>query len=457
MPRNRPQIEGLDPETTVPTVLDLFSGAGGLSLGFRLAGYRVLGALDCWDDACASIHANEPRSKVLCADVTTISEEAFCADLGERPDVVLGGPSCQGFSTSSGLSRNGRREDDPRNSLFMHFVRLVRKLQPPWVVMENVPGLLLYNKGQVARLIIAEFAAAGYSVVPIILLAADFGVPQLRRRLVFIGNRTGQRVSFPLPTHGDPALWKNFALPFAHLSRIGNKNVNADRAPHVSIGEAIGDLSPLAAGEQREPGPYPSPPLTAYQEFMRQGATELTLHCAGHLSRANLACVRILEEGQNWRDLPPALREHRFGKIRSYDATTVFRRSCWDRPSHTITTKCNDPTAGAFIHPREHRTFSLREAARLQSFPDAYRFVGSEGSIRRQIGNAVPPLLAKRIAEAIAPEVLECRGVRAPLSSFADRVSFERADQTEVMLGLRDSQDDPRQLELFDIASACDE
>jgi DNA (cytosine-5)-methyltransferase 1 len=156
--------------------------------------------------------------------------------------VIVGGPSCQGFSTSGGLSRaTGRDRDDPRNLLFLNYLDLVDELRPSWIVFENVPGLLLYNQGRVALEIVRAFREIGYTVVPMILLAADFGVPQLRRRLVFVGNRTGADIPFPAATHGNADLWRNYALPFAHLSRIGHGG-DDQVLPHVSFADACSDL-----------------------------------------------------------------------------------------------------------------------------------------------------------------------------------------------------------------------
>ena len=233
--------------TSVPTVVDLFAGAGGLSAGFTRAGYDVIGGVEFWTPAAESLLANHPTAYVETDDIRTVDARHFLRRLRCRPNLVLGGPSCQGFSTSGGLSRNGRKADDERNSLFIEFIRFVDVLQPEWVVMENVPGLLLFNRGLVAKEVIKQFRMVGYHVVPMILLAADFGVPQLRRRLFFVGNRTGSKVPFPIPTHGNPELWKGFSLPFEHLSRIGNKSAGSTVRPHVSFADACSDLPPIVS------------------------------------------------------------------------------------------------------------------------------------------------------------------------------------------------------------------
>jgi len=433
-----------------PTVVDLFCGAGGLSAGFAAAGYSVVGGIDNWAAACESFAANEPGAAVRCGDIREIDADEYAAAIGRQVDLVLGGPSCQGFSTSSGLSRNGRQRHDPRNSLFIEFVRFVTALKPYWIIMENVPGLLLYDRGAVGKAVLEEFQRIGYSVIPMILLAADFGVPQLRRRVFFIGNRTGQPISFPSPTHGDPELWKDFALPFAHLSRIGNKNAHSQVKAHVSIADACSDLPMILEGQSCEERRYPMPAQTSYQRRIRRCSRRLTLHRASVLSPSDRECIPLIPQGGNWRSLPEDIRERRFHRIRAYDATTMLRRPLWNKPAYTITTKSNDATAGAFIHPLSDRTLSLREAARLQSFPDRYELRGSDSQIREQIGNAVPPLLAEMIAKAVAPEIWEASACGAPRARVTDRVTFECVTDWDDVLGLgRRNLEDPRQLTLF--------
>lgn len=424
--------------TEGPTVVDLFSGAGGLSVGFKAAGYKVIGGLDCWKPACDSFQLNEPDAVVWCEDVRKVDAEKFAASLpSSRVDVVLGGPSCQGFSTSSGLSRSGRQQDDPRNSYFEHFVRLVAGLNPSWVIMENVPGLLLFNRGEVAREICKEFSTIGYHMVPMILLAADHGVPQLRRRLVFIGNRTEQPIGFPSPSNCDPELWRNFSLPFEHLSRIGNKNSTDDLPGHISLEECLSDLPQLEQGEEFAHAKYPKKAESQYQKWIRRGNRMLTLHKASRLSPSDQELIPLVPPGGNWRSLPESIRNRRFSKIRPYDATTMLKRPLWEKPSFTITTKFNDASAGAFIHPTQDRTFSIREAARIQSFPDSFRFAGSDTEIRKQIGNAVPPLLAEKLALAIAPEVFDAAGLDSSSIPAIPRILISEACSVDDLLGLK--------------------
>lgn len=389
-----------------PKVLDLFSGAGGIAEGFRNAGFQIVGGIDSWAPAVETFAKNFPKAAGIEADLRNVKAADVTAKIDSRIDIIVGGPSCQGFSTSGGLSRaTGRDSDDPRNKLFLNYVDLVEDLKPSWIVFENVPGLLLYDQGRVALEIVAAFREIGFSLLPVILLAADYGVPQLRRRLFFIGNRTGTEVSFPEPTHGNAGLWADYALPFAHLSRLGHGKSH-DVEQHVSFDDGCSDLPLLSEGQSLDGVPYRTRPLTAYQRLMRKGSKAVGQHIAADLPALDRLAAQTLAPGQNWRDMPPDALPERFKRIRRYDATTLLRRLRPDAPAYTITTKFNEATTGAFIHPHQPRTLSLREAARLQSFPDRFVFSGSVNQVRHQIGNAVPPLLAQAIAEAIYPQVM---------------------------------------------------
>ena len=392
---------------TRPRVLDLFCGAGGLSVGFEAAGYEIVGGIDNNDIAVKTFTNNIPGARGLTRDL----RKADFSDIEEfvgpsGANIIVGGPACQGFSTSGGLSRDSGRDDkDPRNRLFINYLEIVDLLRPSWILFENVPGLLLYDNGRVALEIARAFREIGYAVVPMILLAADFGVPQLRRRLVFVGNRTTSDIAFPAPTHGNADLWKNYALPFAHLSRIGHGG-NAGALAHVTFDEACTDLPALAEGQALDRVPYATNPASTYQTWVRLGSRLVRQHVADTLPPLDRLAAQILKPGDNWRNMPSQALPDRFRRIRPYDATTCLRRLCGDKPAYTITTKFNEATTGAFIHPSQARTLTLREAARIQSFPDRFVFEGTTAQIRHQIGNAVPPLLSQCLAEAIKPLVV---------------------------------------------------
>jgi DNA (cytosine-5)-methyltransferase 1 len=268
-------------------------------------------------------------------------------------------------------------------------------------------------------------------------LAADFGVPQLRRRLFFIANKTGSDVPLPDPTHGDNSLWEDFALPFEHLSRVGNKNVTDGVKPHVGFEDACGDLPPLEPGETYE-GPYPNEPETDYQRMMREGSDKLTMHTAHDSSDFVKKAIKHIGQDENWNALPEEMKKGtRYENIREYDATTVLKRIKPEDPSYTINTKFYDATAGAYIHPTEDRTYSLREAARLQSFKDSYLFKGSKAEIREQIGNAVPPLLAKKIAGAMLPYT------SSPTEETdIDHMLADPDQSVNTLIGLKDDEDE---------------
>lgn len=420
-----------------PNVLDLFCGAGGLSVGFRDAGYRIVGGVDSSPVALETFHRNVRGAKPIAADLRRLEVSALRDAIGRNVDVLVGGPSCQGFSTSGGLTRgDGRQMHDPRNHLFQHYLRIVEGLRPSWIVFENVPGLLLYHHGEVARTIAGCFNDLGYTIEPMILLAADYGVPQLRRRLFFVGNRTGSAIQFPVPTHGDPDLWANFALPFTFLSRLGHKGARSPK-PHVSFSDAVSDLPAIDEGDSVDNVSYRRVRPTAYQQKMRRRSTSVRQHISFELAEFDRLAANMLRPGENWRDIPEHLRPPRFQRIRPYDATTLMRRLVGDRPSYTVTTKFNEASTGAFIHPSQDRTLSIREAARLQSFTDDFVFAGSPKQIREQIGNAVPPLLARAVAEAILPLVVhdlfdvdypsKRKTLRIEDEGFNDRIRLHKA------------------------------
>lgn len=420
-------------------MVDLFSGAGGMSAGFTRAGFELTGCVENWGAAAESLQANHPDAHVETRDIRDVDAAEFLSKLPCRPNLVLGGPSCQGFSTSGGLSRStGRNASDERNSLFLDFVRFVDVLQPEWIVMENVPGLLLFNRGIVAKEVIKQFRVIDYQVAPIILLAADFGVAQLRRRVFFVGNRTGDEIPFPVPTHGNPELWKNFALPFEHLSRIGNKSGGDEVKAHISFEEACGDLPTIEPGGNTDRVlNYAGPASSGYQRMLRGRARRLKLHYAFVPTEFERAAMEHLRPGENWTNLPSELKVGRFAKIRSYDATTLLRRLSLNKPAYTINTKFSDATTGAYIHPTQNRTLSLREGARLQSFPDSYLFKGSVAEVRRQIGNAVPPLLAEKIARAIRPSVLKNMGLEPAQIDEQPHVLVDASQDVDSLVGLK--------------------
>lgn len=374
----------------MPTVLDLFCGAGGLSYGFGLAGFDIGAALDFDPVAIETYRQNHPSIPVLLKDIASVSGKDLRALIGRDIDVIIGGPSCQGFST------HGKRDpNDSRNFLFRHFVRIVKEVQPAWVVMENVKGLLTYDRGRYRDLIHKSFERIGYRIESRVLRAADYGVPQLRERLFFIATRTDSEIAFPAPTH----------CPSEQPLLTGLK-------PYVTAWEAISDLPEL--GTEGASEQYASRALTEYQRYARAGSgRKLTLHRARRISPLAMSLVRKIKQGGGIRSISVHQLPERFRKMRKIsngeyrrDCTTLYYRLAWDRPSYTITTYFTNVSSGPFVHPSQNRALTPREAARLQSFPDSYVFF--DKMVQRQIGNAVPPLLACAVASEIIKALKSC-------------------------------------------------
>ena len=338
--------------------VDLFSGAGGLSLGLRKAGWRPLLALDSWADALASYAHNAPGERCVRADVRSLTGEKLFRMIGEAPQWVVGGPPCQGFSTVG-----KRKKSDERNQLIREFVRLVSEMQPEGVLVENVLGL---RDMDFVDIIVRLFSEIGYRVTPVVIRAAEYGVPQLRHRILFVGSRNGN--VFVRPT---PPCTKN---------------------QYVTVWEAIGDLPVLGAGESATE--YTQAPFSQYQREMRGECTELQGHVASrhpdHLVRA----ISFIPDGGNRRHIPDELQPTS-GFHNSYS------RLHSDSPAVAVTQNMGKPSGTRCIHPFQNRGLTAREGARLQSFPDSYQFLGGITSQRLQIANAVPPILAQRIGEAL--------------------------------------------------------
>lgn len=321
------------------TYIDLFSGAGGLSLGFEQAGFQQLLSVEIEPDYCQTYRANFPRHQLLQKDLTTLTEQDLINCLnGQSVDLVIGGPPCQGFSMAGKIGRTFT--DDPRNHLFKEFVRIVKIVRPCFFVMENVARLYTHNSGKTRTEIIQAFQNIGYSVECKVLNAADFGVPQIRSRVIFIGRRDKGKISFPEPF----------------------------QIPHQTVGSAIGHFPKLAAGE--------SNPHVVNHEAMN--------HSVQMLEK-----MAFVKNGGNRNDIPEPLRP-KTGDIRKYI------RYDSNKPAVCITGDMRK-----VFHYEQNRALTVRELAALQSFPDNFVFCGNKIAQQQQVGNAVPPLLAKAIAESI--------------------------------------------------------
>jgi DNA (cytosine-5)-methyltransferase 1 len=382
----------LPPDRPLRTV-DLFCGAGGITEGFRQAGFKCVYANDVMREAIETFRHNHPGTWADCGDIELVHPAEIRSSLRMRKgdlDVLVGGPPCQGFS----INAPERFLYDPRNKLFKDYVRFLEEFEPKTFVFENVPGLLSLGDGRILNRILAEFERLGYQVSTQILFAAHYGVPQERWRLILLGSKA-EKVFPPEPTH--------------YVVRRGNfrgggkltfQLTTADKsclASAVTVGEAIGDLPRLAMGEGSETIGYTSDITSLYASMMRNPAGVTYNHFAARLSKQNAERMRHVKPGGSWRDIPHHLLPKGMQRARKSDHTKRYGRLRNDGLAGTVMTKC-DPHWGAVILPDQDRTLTVREAARLQSFPDTYRFLGPRVSQYEQVGNAVPVLMAKAIA-----------------------------------------------------------
>lgn len=380
-----------------PTCIDLFAGAGGLSLGFAQAGFDVLAANDADPVACETLALNHPGTRVLPGPIQNLSAGDLSNGTAERGlDCLIGGPPCQAFS----VYNHQRGMHDARSSLFREYLRLVEVLRPKVIVMENVTGILSIANGRAVREIHKRLGDLGYHVEHKILRAEEYGVPQERRRIVFVGTRTGCRVLWPQQSHFAPD-----QIPFGSC--------------FVTIWDAISDLPALEISEGEEIQAYDRPPLSQYQAHVRHGSAQLYNHVAPFLSDINRKRLKFIPQGGSWRDIPVDLLPSGMKRAKRSDHTKRYGRPKKEDLACTILTKC-DLHWGAYIHPEQDRTLTVREAARLQSFPDSFHFVGSRGDQFRQVGNAVPPLLAQAIALAVMEMLQSGRRLRTSGSASAD-------------------------------------
>ena len=404
------------------TVIDLFAAPGGLSLGFEMAGFEVLAGVDIDPVGMKTWKFNFPRAEAIVRDIRRVESGELMRIAGEV-DVIAGGPPCQGFSTVgrvkiASLVREGKWNhlkvahpgfiDDPRNELYREFMRVVRDLKPLFVVMENVLGMMNYRNGETVREIIGNFEMLGYRAKAKVLNAADYGVPQIRKRIIFVATRIkNAQIRFPEPMYSGMDDEKP-ALP-AYLDE-GDPKKDFLR-PYMTVREAIGDLPdpvPGRSGLADFPLSYDKPPLSEYQRFMREWGGgppdgKIHNHIARQHSDRDVWTFQMLKEGQCWRDLPDEIR--RLYGYRDDIFQDKIKRLRGDRPSWTITAHLHKD-GYMYIHPAQPRSITVREAARLQGFPDRFIFMGSRTDQFKQVGNSVPPLMAQAVALEIR-KVLE--------------------------------------------------
>lgn len=331
-----------------------------MSLGATLAGIRVLYAVEANLHACTTYAHNHHHTELLHRRVEDVARSDFKSLRNRRSDlVVFGGPPCQGFSTSN---QRTRTKTNPQNWLFLQYIRVVKLLQPEWIVFENVIGITQTAKGHFLNAVRSELADVGYPTVQMILNSADFGVPQRRTRLFLVANRCGINPWLPVP---DTKL--------------------------VTVGEAIGDLPALANGASVDTLRYGLMPPSPYARRLRGTLRVSSNHLVTNNQPFVVRRYPYVPQGGNWENIPPRLMKNYANRARCHE--WIYRRLSIDEPSVVI----GNYRKNMLIHPTQDRGLSVREAARLQSFPDSFEFQGSIGIQQQQVGNAVPPLLAQAV------------------------------------------------------------
>jgi len=380
------------------TVFDLFCGTGGFSKGFeKSAGkeYEIVFGTDLLPVSVRTFKLNHPAALALNGDI----RKAYCKDVMEELhlkrgnlDLIIGGPPCQGFTSIRPFRSSA--EDDPRNSLFEQFANFVNYFRPKALVIENVVGLATHDEGRTIARMQECFGVLGYDCEWKILNAANFGVPQRRERLIFIGVEKGGKIPFPRMTH------ESNGATIGHKDHskmlLPEKDLFTPRhnlKPAITVMDAIGDLPPIKSGETA--AEYTRPPNTNYQKDRRNGCNELTLHSSTAHTAKMLEIIK--HSGRNIYCIPEHLISSGF--------SSCYSRLDGAMPSVTITVNFVHPASNRCIHPLCDRALTPREGARLQSFDDDFQFAGNRSQIVKQIGNAVPPLLGKAIGDALA-EVL---------------------------------------------------
>lgn len=355
------------------TLLDLFCGAGGLSHGLEMAGYNVTLGIDNDPYSIQTFQFNFPNAISVQRDLGKYEPKEFSEDYDFKKgdfDLIVGGPPCQGFSISG--PRNFR---DPRNKLYLEFIKYIAFFKPGAFIAENVPGLVGLYGGRIKEEIIRAFESIGYTVSHKVLLSSDYGVPQDRKRVFFVGTRGKKTFRFPERTH--------FDLDTAQDSFIGHP------LRKVTVAEAISDLPLLEYEIGVEEADYIHQPLNDYQRYCREGSKKIYNHVAAKHIRQTKEIIAMVPEGGNYKLLPRELQNTRRFHI-------AWTRIDSKRPAPTV-----DTGHRHHFHPWANRVPTVRENARFQSFQDKFIFKGPKTSQYAQVGNAVPPLLAKTIGKEL--------------------------------------------------------
>ena len=346
---------------TIFNAIDLFAGCGGLSKGFLDAGFNVIVGVDNDQAALNTFEKNHQGSVGLNADLS--AQETFDKIkeiAGERPiDVIIAGPPCQGFSLTG-----PRNFDDKRNKLYLAVIEIVKQYQPKAFIIENVPGMATLYQGQIKNEILERFRKLGYNIDCKVLCAADYGVPQIRKRLIFMGIR------------------KDIGSPIFPEAQFTAQTYRTCR-------DAISDLPSLKYGIGEDISHYTDVPKTEYQKEMRGNCTILHNHLGTKHTQMVIDTIALVPEGGNYKNLPPG-----WGESRKFHM--AWTRLNGNAPARTVDTGHRN-----LFHYEYNRIPTVRESARLQSFPDDFIFTGTKTQQSRQVGNAVPPLLGKALGEAL--------------------------------------------------------
>lgn len=339
--------------------IELFSGAGGMATGAKQAGVNICIAVENNAYAAQTYMKNHIDTTVVIDDIENVTEFRF--NKKNEPVVLFGGPPCQGYSYSNRKTRNSQ---NPKNWLFKEFLRCAKLIMPDWIIMENVPGLKRMDNGFFLKAICDDLHELGYTPNFKILNAVDFGVPQKRERLFIVASKSGIVFEFP----------------------EGNF-INT----HLTVKDAISDLPILTNGSMEKELSYKTSALSKYAKMLRGNSKRVKQNYVSKNSDIVVERYQYIKQGNNWKDIPEKLMANYKDYSRCH--SSIYRRLKEDEPAVII----SNYRKSMIIHPTENRGLSVREAARLQSFPDSYEFVGSLDQKQQQVGNAVPPLLAKAI------------------------------------------------------------
>lgn len=346
-------------------VVDLFAGVGGLSYGFaHNDNFQLILANEYDKDIAKAYSLNHPNVKMLTCDIRDLTEEILKEELPLQIDIVIGGPPCQSYSTL------GKRQNDERAHLFEEYCRILTILKPKMFLFENVTGILSMNNGKLFENVQTCFQDIGYELKYKVLNAADFGVPEIRERVILVGTICKNTFEYPQATHG----------------------IGEGLKQYVTIEDALSDMPTMESGEEKNE--YATTPKNEFQKFVHD-SDKLRDNLSPRNGEHLIKLMKALPDGGSKDDLPVEIRpKSGFGN--------TYAKMWWKKPAPTITRNFACPSSSRCIHPRDSRALSTREGARLQSFPDSYKFYGSTSMKNLEIGNAVPPLLSVALANAVA-------------------------------------------------------